>query len=291
MSNESRPVETLCHARDGSARAVRRAAHTSNGLMAFVSIEKADARISEKSGATPFIRTLRQSFGVRHCDVFSPEVYDPADVEDEVAFVRRFHPGLRSIAGHVLVPSGFPDSSVHFYTFLREPLSRCLAHYQSDPRKAATPFADWIAQPRFRDFQVTKIAGSANLEGARAMLRERFFFVGLVEDFDRSYHALAALAPYPMNLDSAPRNFRSHYEQKYDILGNKVQRRLLEEANQLDSALYSWVRDELYPEFLNRAAEAPPRAAPRWKGLRAAANMAWRNLVYRPAWRALGRRP
>lgn len=224
-------------------------------MLGFVHIEKA--------GGTTMRQILRQSFGARHCDA---KVWP-----DEDRFVREQRPDrvlsgddlrrmrwvywrLESIAGHPVVP--FSDleracPGIRYYTFLREPLSRCASHYQSislrDPD--TEPFEDWIAKEHYHNVQCRKLAGRQDAEAAIEVLRQRIGFVGCLERFDESLVMLRNWAAHPdLNICYRSKNVASDSSIKKRLLSDPESRALLEEVNREDRKLYRFVQDELYPQ-------------------------------------------
>ena len=252
-------------------------------MIAFVHIEKA--------AGTTMNLILRQSFGLRHCDVKYRDVRDVSAVDDEITFARSCHFSLRSIAGHGLLPMGIHDSQIALYTLLREPVSRCVSHYQYQVERMGRriAFKDWIRNKRYHDYQVTKIAGTRDLEKAKIILRERFFFVGLVERFDESIAALAALSPYPLDIRYRSKNVASREVISQSIRNDDGLRALIGQANSLDIALYEYAKTELYPHFLEMAASRERMFLPSKYRSRLCllGNKAWRNFVYKPLYALL----
>jgi hypothetical protein len=103
------------------------------------------------------------------------------------------------------------------------------------------------------DRQVRCIAGVPDVEKAKKILKSRFFFVGLLESFDESMHILQKLFPYPLQLQYQPLHVAKDNKAKKEVLDNDASRSLLRKGNQLDLALYAFVRDELYPAFREKA--------------------------------------
>lgn len=231
---------------------------------------------------------LRQSFGVRHCDVLYREFDSVEAVESEIAFARRCHLDLCSIAGHGLWPTAMRERGWYLYTMLREPLARCISHYQYQVNAMGkqVDFDDWIRNERFHDVQVTRLAGCRDLDAAKAVLAERFSFVGLVECFDTSIEALSLLAPYPLNTAYKRMNVARESVLKEAVLSSQSSRRLLESANRLDAELYRYVKEDLFPELLGRASSLSVRS-PGFAGIRYLSNVIWRNVVYKPIYKVM----
>lgn len=52
----------------------------------------------------------------------------------------------------------------------------------------------------YTNLQIRHIAGAPDLEKAKEILKNQFFFVGLLERFDESMRILQKLFPYPLRL-------------------------------------------------------------------------------------------
>src|SRR5882757_10644500 len=82
-----------------------------------------------KTGGTSFRSILERNFGPSccHTNQIRREVFTQADL----AFVKKFFPGLCAITGHNLVdPLQFTVADPFYATFLREPVARVISHYQ-----------------------------------------------------------------------------------------------------------------------------------------------------------------
>lgn len=143
--------------------------------------------------------------------------------------------------------------TVRYVTFVRDPVERYLSHwvYQRDAMEIPWSLDDYLAEPRFSNLMVRRIAGAEDLSEARRALAEDFAFVGLTERFDESLvlmkHTLGLddlqLAYRSKNAGHAPRSERKSY-----LEDPKIRQRVVEN-NALDLELYAFVRDKLYPRF------------------------------------------
>ena len=129
---------------------------------------------------------LRRNFGAQHCDTLLFEKTTARDWR----WMKLCYPRMRSIAGHCITPtdpifdSYFPEA--RFYTFLREPVSRTISHYQFlvNGGHRVPPFAAWLEENR--NFMTKRLAGQENVQAAIDILEEKISFVGLMEHFDES---------------------------------------------------------------------------------------------------------
>lgn len=218
-------------------------------VLAFVHVQK--------TAGTSMKFMLKNSFGARHCDIrpVDPARNKPVDLED-LAFARRIYPRLQSIGGHELIePTAHLAGAVRPYTMLRDPVSRAVSHFQDQNLRGHAPpcFDEYIDNELNHDFQVRKIAGGPDLEKARRLLREEYFFVGLTERFDESMRVLASFVPYPLDLRYVRRNVARDNRFRDAVMNDDSRRARIEAANRLDRALFEWVRDEWYPTLRSRA--------------------------------------
>jgi len=204
---------------------------------------------------------LRNSFGIRHCDVRAAGRH-PRFHPDDLALARMVHPGLRSIAGHALIHPSELLRGVGFFTVLREPVSRVASayahHVRGNRRKRlgqpVLPLEEFLARDKPGGFQNFQISGGPDVAKARRIVAEHFFSVGLMERFDESLAVLAALSPHPLDTRYERKNAAPAGDPvKKQVLTDPGMRRLVEEANGSDRELYAWVAETLYPEQLRRA--------------------------------------
>jgi hypothetical protein len=268
-------------------------------VLAFVHIPK--------TGGSTVKFVLRNTFGIRHCDARAcgrSQCLHP----DDLALARRVHPGLRSIAGHSLIhPTGNLEG-VAFHTFLRDPVTRIASAYAHHLRgnrrrrrgEPALTLEQFLARDRPGGWQTYQVSGGSDPEKAKAILRDRFLCVGLMERFDESLAILAALCPHPLDTRYERRNASPKDDPvKRSVLEDPANRALVEGVNRSDRILYDWVVATLYPELLARAmARAGPAFGAAGEaevdGTRVLLSRGWNKGVFRPlqkAAHALGLRP
>ena len=179
--------------------------------------------------------------------------------DEDFCFVRKvFFFGLRSIAGHSLMhPTANLSALMHYFTFVRDPLKRCLSHYQQYKRSYSKKgkdlsFEEFLDIDDMRDAQVYQIAGEYDVEKAKEEL-SRYLFVGLTERFAESMVILRQLSPHRLNLEHRRLHVTRDNTARQEVLDNPAARRLLEQGNQLDRQLYEWVKHELYPALRQKA--------------------------------------
>jgi hypothetical protein len=208
-----------------------------------------------KTAGTTVKFILRNSTYLRHCDL-QPLIKYGIFTNDDFKFLRKiFFFGVRSISGHSLIcPTAHLSAPIQYFTFVRDPLQRCLSHYQHLKRSRRRrgediTFEEFIQAEDVANHQVRCIAGDPDLAKAKHELSQRYLFVGLTERFAESMLILQRFCPYPLKIRYTRRHVTVDNTAKQDVLNNPASRRLLEENNQLDQQLYTYVRDELYPSL------------------------------------------
>lgn len=253
-----------------------------------------------KTGGQTMCDILRQSFPGRHCDLQAKGVA----TADDLRFARRFYPRLRSIAGHNVVPlSNLAEAcdSIRYFAFLRDPLERCVSHYQYRRNKdEVSEFEPWLE--RFANYQVRFLcrthtdrdpwAIEASAERAIETLERHVGFVGLQERFDESLVLLRRwVADQRLDIEYRSRNVARSTGVRERLLGDARTVSMIEAHHVHDAKLYRYVREVVYPrqvrsygaglaadvEALKRRLPAPQRRVL----ARALASMK-RGLLYKP---------
>ncbi len=214
-----------------------------------------------KTGGQTMCDILRQSFPGRHCDLQAEGVVTP----DDLRFARRFYPRLRSIAGHGVVPLGDLASgcdSIRYFLFLRDPVERCVSHYQYRRNKDETSeFEPWLA--KYANYQSRFLLRNSTLDGswpavadaARAIdvIERNVGFVGLQERFDESLVLLSGWVGDPeFDIAYRARNVASSTAIRRQILGDPRTVELIRAHHVEDEKLYRHVCDVLYPRQVAR---------------------------------------
>ncbi len=209
-----------------------------------------------KTGGQTMCDILRQSFPGRHCDL---QVKGVATADD-LRFARRFYPRLRSIAGHNVVPlSNLAEAcdSIRYFAFLRDPVERCISHYQYRRNKDETAdFEPWLA--RFANYQVRFLSRThtapdpwaiePSAERAIEAVERRIGFVGLQERFDESLVMLKRWAADPdFDIEYRARNVAAKSSIRKRLLGDPRIVDLIRAHHAEDAKLYRHVKETIYP--------------------------------------------
>ncbi len=254
-----------------------------------------------KTGGSTVKFVLRNSFGIRHCDVRAAGRH-PRFHPDDLALARLVHPGLRSIAGHALIHPTELLRGVRFFTVLRDPVSRVASayahHVRGNRRKRLgepeLSLDEFVARDKPGGYQTFQISGGSDVAAAKRIVEEHFFCVGLMEKFDESLAVLAALSPHPLDTRYERKNAAPAGDPvKKRVLGDPGMRRIVEAANGSDLELYAWVAGSFYPELLRQAREAAGEAfgaAGESKdvgGMRILLCRGWNKAVFKPLQKGL----
>jgi|SRR6056297_2498018 len=211
----------------------------------------------EKTAGTTLKFIFRNTFGKGHCDSLKNK--KNIFTREDLAYARKVFGTIRCISGHNLVEPtrNLDKKGLRFMTILREPVTRMASYYQDDclRRNYHKSFEEWVADESRHNMQVRQIAGEADPGKAIRLLKEQYSFVGLTERFEDSLRLLAISVPENLNLKYNRKLVTRDNTIKNNLLQNPVTRKLLEDTNQLDTELYNYVRDELFPERIREAGE------------------------------------
>lgn len=209
-----------------------------------------------KTGGQTMCDILRQSFPGRHCDLQAEGVANA----DDLLFARRFYPRLRSIAGHGVVPLGDlgrDGTRLRYFMFAREPVARCVSHYQyrrnKDERSDFEPWLERYANYQTRFLCRTRdggMPGPTGADAARAIeaIERHVGFIGLQERFDESLVMLVRWIDDP-DFDPAyrARNIARTTSVRGGLLSDPRLVELMREHHREDEKVYRHVREVVYP--------------------------------------------
>jgi hypothetical protein len=215
-----------------------------------------------KAAGTSVRQVLRSWYGPRHYDVPQARGRFNFVGSDDVDWILRRWPGVCSLASHNLSPCrelSTTGRTVHWFTFLRDPIKRYVSYYQFYVNRwwghEKVPFDDWLERSHHHNNQVKMIAGEEDLDEAVRLLEERVAVVGLQEHYDESMQMLGCFTgnPYIPDVIRRGKNKASsrHIEDKIYSQLERYESRLIK-ANELDLELYRHVRESIYPSMRER---------------------------------------
>ena len=151
---------------------------------------------------------------------------------------------------------------IRYFAFLRDPVERCISHYQYRRNKDETSdFEPWLE--RFANYQTrflsrthtTRDAGSIRPNADRAIeaIERHVGFVGLQERFDESLVMLRRwVDDGEFDIEYRARNVASKSTIRKQLLGDPRIVALIEAHHEEDAKLYRYVRDVVYPRQVAR---------------------------------------
>lgn len=237
-----------------------------------------------KAAGTSIVHLLRRSYGFRHLDV-SPargHIYTADDLQFDLSHFA----GPLSIAGHGLRPHvdyGKTEAEMHWYTVIRDPLDRCISHYQHQVQKMgkSTSFIDWISRNLHRNWMVYFYGGSGSLQSAIDSISGKKMRVIDMKDGFRE--GIESIFPDPLQWKDHVANPAKNNLIRDEIMNDPSMMEELLAANELDLQLYSFMKSiekEALPEQKTSGACAG--------SLNTALSFFYRNALYRPLKKASG---
>ena len=208
-----------------------------------------------KTGGQTICDILRQSFPGEHCDVQAGEIATSKDLQ----IASQFYPHMTSISGHCVRPLSDLQQAcetIRFFTYLRDPVTRCASHYQFARQKNAVQldFPSWLSQ--HDDYQTryfTGIIGSSDRQKRDAdeaieVLEEHIGFVGLLERFNESLVLLRGWAEHAaLDIRYRARNTAKDNRIKNELLNNPETVALIRGHHQEDEKLYRYAAEVVFP--------------------------------------------
>ena len=209
---------------------------TPASLLAFIHIEKTAGETMKW--------ILRSSFGLSHCDISPGMVFQPLSAP-KLAYIRRFYPNLRSIAGHPVTPYNGLEQTfarIDYFTFLRDPRKQVASYFQymclTLKKRQPDDFESWIQSDWPRNMQTRRICAQPDAARAAALIEEKNIFTGLTERFDESLLLLQTLRAPDLRLGYTSRNEASRNDLAARLLADQRSRALIEDAVREDLKLY-----------------------------------------------------
>lgn len=207
-----------------------------------------------KTGGTTFRNILINNFSWRHIDFPNEPKNDirPSDFPLNSKLINH----IQSLSGHRLrysdeIQALFPEYK--FVVFLREPISRIISLFFHIQRyeQPNLQFGQWVdenyATPLLSNTQTRFIAGEPDVDKAKGILTEKFFFAGSMEQFDHSLLLLQRMLGNAFDVRYVRKNTAKRH--KKEILHdekNKTALQRLHKHNEKDRELYEYVTGSLF---------------------------------------------
>lgn len=248
-----------------------------------------------KCAGTTLNNILRSTYGASHCDAQplhgnGKRTFSGSDF----LFTKALHPSLRSMAGHSLhTMDGLlaPENRFRYFTFVREPVRRCMSFYSFKRMMGDEQSMDAIIQWTSNSMN-RQLSGSSDFEVTKKLIETHGIFCGVVEHFDESLLLLKQLAIPELCTGYTKLNQTSSAFKRTEEINDEDLIGRIKEANRHDIRLYRYCVDELFPEYRAHygaglekdLAEFDPQQCG-FNKRKILANRVWRNLVYKPALR------
>ena len=210
----------------------------------------------EKAAGTSIINVLRQLFVMHYADA-RPLTRGHGNMfsREDFSLFGNLMPKIACIGGHSVVPYSDlagADKKFRFVTLLRDPVSRVISHYKFWVQRMGSDLGaeEFLQHPVANNFQVMKIAGTIDLVKAKTIICEHFLLIGTIEKFEEFLVVLASRLGVPLTQLSYEQKNISDYDQVLELPVGFRER--IAEINLLDRELYSWVQNELVPEYIRK---------------------------------------
>lgn len=168
--------------------------------------------------------------------------------------IRLTNNNLQGVGGHTIFPyydyqSAISDErKVFLFTFLRNPVKRYLSHlnYRKNVMNQDWNLQEFLNCGEFTNFQTKKIAGKEDFKKAKAILDEKFSFVGFVEMFDESLLMLKqSLGGIDVHYERE--NTANKAKQPYELTSlTNTEIKAIKNANEEDIKLYDYAKNVLF---------------------------------------------
>ena len=161
----------------------------------------------------------------------------------------RCNPMAKAIGGHSIYPYSSLNAGgreLKYVTLLREPVGRTVSHFRFWRQRMGHEHTaeEFLQHPVSRNFQVQKIAGADDLDKAKDIIMNRFLLAGTVEKFDQFLLLFARRAGVSAESLVYSRENTADKSSRLDVPEDFEAR--IKQQNELDTALYEWVANELY---------------------------------------------
>ena len=170
---------------------------------------------------------------------------------EELKSIKKYYPLLDSFGGHSIRSfSNYEDvfPSLLYITFLRDPIERFYSHFlhQTEIMNIDWTLDSFISSGNFNNFMCRKICGNQNSKEAISEINNKFFHVGLIENFDESLIELSKKlndVGITFNTSYVKKNIRSQRTQSKPLIDKKSLDKIYA-ANLEDLILYKKIKQQ-----------------------------------------------
>jgi hypothetical protein len=211
-----------------------------------------------KTAGTTMRTLLRRSFGARHLDI-RPPMYKRMSKEwlsaEDLKKARRVYPFLEGICGHRVTPFNGLEKrhpEIRYFTILRDPLRRFVSDFLGSHRKQSEHISKkdlqrFCADPEERNVQTRWLCGKEDPVAAIRIMKEKVGFVGLTEQFDKSFVMFRAWLGNDKLQNGYLRKNTGKIKLTWPILEDPELRAWVEEANTADIEVYRYATETFFP--------------------------------------------
>ena len=206
----------------------------------------------QKTAGTTFKTLLRSNFGAYHVEANKTKSKEFSSKDYKLA--SKVFLKIKAVSGHNLPsPDHLKVPGIVPVIFLRDPVLRCVSHYQDQVTRGGLTlsFEEWISDPTYQNFMVRSVSGSEDLNQAKKILKEYFFFVGFTERFRESLELLNLLLEKPLILKFKTSVVARSNDIKESLLKQDSTLELLTKFNEKDQLLYQFAMNEIYLPVLD----------------------------------------
>jgi len=217
----------------------------------------------EKAGGTTFHSILKQNYHTYM--VLKPWFVHTNEqtsvlTENELKTILTMFPFAKGIGGHRLRTYMNYEKAIqrkiYYLTFLREPIARYLSQYYHHKyvRKEKWSFNEFLEDNRFENFMTRRIAGCWDLEKAKELLINDYFFVGLMEEYDLSLlllkERLEKLLNNNFNIDYKIQRRMEEHNRK---LNTDIYKDRITSNNAMDIELYQFAKEKIFKKMVSES--------------------------------------
>lgn len=162
---------------------------------------------------------------------------------------------IQGVGGHRISANEKYGSNQFIFSFVREPISRFISHlnWQINKMNINHNLNTFLEDDYFRNFQTFRLTGTKNYQEAKSIIKKRYNFLGLMEQYDLSINLLSQMLLGKVGLLNYQKMNTTDDKNKTYSLKELDERQIkkIKESNQIDIDLYKYISEELFPSYLS----------------------------------------